>query len=361
MVGTALNAAECEASVSDPDWDSVLSYLPLDWEESARELKAFTRSRSFASPELLLRTLFLHLGQGCSLRETAIRAKRANFADVSDVAILKRLRASEAWLQHLAFGLLEKVATSCGRFNVYAVDATTVSEPGSTGSDWRVHYMLSLTSLMCKHFELTDTHIAESFLRFSVGPNDLLIGDRGYENTTAIHSVTEKGGDVLVRVRVHECPLRTSTGEPFDLLSAASGMEEHEQRAWPVQIRNKQGLTVSGRICVYRRDAEATRVAERKVRRTSAHKQYEIKPETIEAAKYVAIFTTTNEEDLPLAVVFELYRIRWQIELAFKRLKTLTGFGHLPKYDAASCRAWLYGKLLVGLLAESMSRIPFSP
>ena len=47
-----------------------------------------------------------------------------------------------------------------------------------------------------------------------------------------------------------------------------------------------------------------------------------------------------------------LYRARWQIELLFKRLKSIIGLGHLPKHNEQSCMAWLTGKLFVALLVE---------
>ena len=55
---------------------------------------AFERLREFSSPGVLSRTLLLHVARGYSLRETVVRAKLAHWADVSDVALLKRLRKS---------------------------------------------------------------------------------------------------------------------------------------------------------------------------------------------------------------------------------------------------------------------------
>ena len=52
--------------------------------------------------------------------------------------------------------------------------------------------------------------------------------------------------------------------------------------------------------------------------------------------------------------VLELYRVRWQIELAFKRMKSIMGFGQLPKLSDASSRAWIHGKLFVALLLERL-------
>ena len=350
-----------EKAVFDPDWSAVLSYLPEDWEVMARKLGAFTRARGFSSPEALLRTLFIHLAEGCSLRETSVRAKRGEIAEASDVAILKRLRASEEWLHYLATSLTAFKGAPTSRFRLCAVDATVITEPGSTGTDWRLHYMLEMPSLTCRHFELTDVHGGESFSRFPVQEGDLLVGDRGYASIAAIQSVQKKGGDVIVRIRPHGSGLRTPDGEAFDLLSQAADMTEGEERSWPVMMGSKEGVRISGRVCVYRLDAQSADAALRKAKYESSRKRHEIKSETIESCKYVVLFTTVAEEELSLDEVFSVYRLRWQIELAFKRLKSLTGFGHLPKHDPVSCRAWLYGKLLVGLLVESMVRIPFPP
>ena len=79
-----------------------------------------------------------------------------------------------------------------------------------------------------------------------------------------------------------------------------------------------------------------------------------IRSETLEYAKYIIIFTTYPEQDFSAVEVLEWYRIRWQVELVFKRLKSLAELGHLPKYDDESAKAWLYGKLLVGLLIEKL-------
>ena len=54
------------------------------------------------------------------------------------------------------------------------------------------------------------------------------------------------------------------------------------------------------------------------------------------------------------AAVLELYRARWLIEMAIKRMKSLFGLGQLPKRADASARAWLHGKLFVALLVERL-------
>lgn len=367
MPSDSLTESQDPQTQKDPDWEALLAYLPEDWEKEARTQGAFTRARGFANPEVLLRTLFLHLAQGCSLRETSARAKRGKLAQVSDVAILNRLRASESWLRYMALALAKRRFTdfqerkAFRKYRVCAVDATAVSEPGSTGTDWRLHYLLDLATLTCGHFELTDVRTGESFKRFPVQPDDLFLADRGYESVEGIAHIKEGGGEVLLRIRVAACPLYTPSGERFDPLDRCAGLKEGQSGEWPVVMRGSKGGTVSGRVCVYRRNASEVEAALERIRRRESRKGQATREETLEAAKYVAIFTTVPEAEMSLGEVFALYRFRWQIEMSFKRLKSLTGFGHLPKYDGRSCRAWLYGKLLLGLLAESMVRVPFSP
>ena len=131
------------------NWLCLQRFLPARWEDKARELGAWRRKpRSISSTESLLRLLLIHLADGCSLREAVVRAQEGNVASVSDVALLKRLRASGEWLRWMAVEILQRRAGPCVRpawlehYRVRVVDASVVCEPGSTGTDWRVHYKI---------------------------------------------------------------------------------------------------------------------------------------------------------------------------------------------------------------------------
>src|SRR5258708_33189511 len=119
------------------DWEVLLGLFPPDWEKLGRSTGAVTRLRGFNSLTDLLRTLLLHVGCGWSLRETAVQARVAGIAEVSDVTLLNRLRQAEDWLRQLCQqlwkdnGVILQPALK-GR-PVRIVDATTVKEPGKTG------------------------------------------------------------------------------------------------------------------------------------------------------------------------------------------------------------------------------------
>ena len=117
------------------------------------------------------------------------------------------------------------------------------------------------------------------------------------------------------------------------------------------------------------RTQEATKPAEeaaaekarKQIVKEARRKGKRVRPERSEAAGYIMVFTTVS--DLSAAEVLEIYRLRWQIELVFKRLKSLMGLGHLRKVDIQGAKAWLHGKLLVAFLVEAMLRAgeTFSP
>jgi hypothetical protein len=144
-------------------------------------------------PEVLLRMLMLHVARGYSLRETVVHAKLANWTDISDVALLKRLRNSEEWLRWLCIELLrENVAYRLEGATSHAiriVDGTIVREPGKTGSQWRILYSIRLPSLVCDFFEVTATigeGSGESLNRLPVGPHELILADAGYCSVAAL-------------------------------------------------------------------------------------------------------------------------------------------------------------------------------
>ena len=96
------------------DWQIVLRVLPLGWQDKARELGALRRCRQFADAATLLRVLLIHLAEGCSLRETAVRAAEGRLVTVSDVALLKRLRVSGEWFRWMGEELMHRWVTGAG-------------------------------------------------------------------------------------------------------------------------------------------------------------------------------------------------------------------------------------------------------
>lgn len=338
-------------------WEVLKSFLPAGWEEKAFETRALVRRRKIDNPETLLRLLLIHLADGQSLRTTAAHAAQTGLCSINDVALMKRLRASGDWFLWMGRRLRDEAASAGGsiprpdKYRYRVVDATMISEPGSTGSNWRLHYSMNLSSLRCDAFEVTDYRVGESLKRFEASPGDVMIGDRIYSHLPGIEHVKSMGGDVLVRFH-SLLPLKNYHGRPFPLLDRLETLSPTQIGDWRVHLFSSKGDRISGRICAVRKSQEAIEKAIKEIRQTASKKQRRTKAETLKYAEYVVVYTTISRAGLKAREVLDLYRVRWQIELCFKRLKTILGLGHLPKYDPESCKAWLHGKLFVALLVE---------
>ena len=122
--------------------------------------------------------------------------------------------------------------------------------------------------------------------------------------------MVSSGGHLTVRVNTGALPLRMTDGAPFDLLTAVGTLKRAgAMQSWSV-------VAVGDGI----------------------------------------VFTAFPEPAFTTSQILEWCRVRWQVEPLFKRFKSLAQLGHVPKYDDDSARAWLYGKLLVALLAEKLLR-----
>lgn len=326
----------------------------------ARPLGVWHRTpRNLASAETLLRLLLIHLADGCSLRETVVRAREGGLADISDVALLKRLKSSGEWLRWMAVqllrrrGVLEIPPVWLSDYRVRAVDATVVCEPGSTGTDWRVHFSLQLFGLNCDEFHLTGPRVGESFIRFEILPGDLMMGDRAYGHLKGFRYVLDHGGQFLSRLKNKAFGLRDSSGRERFLAELMTPLAVGEVGHWPLIAQAKGQPDLPLRLCAMRMSEEAAEAAIRRATKELRKKQRVLDAETLALHRYV-VLATSLPEAISAPQVLELYRSRWQIELAFKRMKSIMGLGHLPKEEENSAQAWLHGKLLVAFLAQAL-------
>ena len=371
----------------DSDWSVVERALPVGWRAKARELGAIRRSTGLSDPSVLLRVLLIHLADGAGLRETSVRAQLAGLATISDVGILKRLKRCGAWFEWMAQALrpgretalsstpepspdvAPRLLRPASTRRLRLVDGTMVSEPGDTGSQWRLHYSVTLPGLCCDEVLLTTPKLGETLRRYSVQAGDIFIADRGFANAPGVAHVVAGQADLIVRTNLVTLPLFTPEGERFDVLAhlralklkSSHGAGEDTMDAmgeigdWPVVVKaDKAGKhLIAGRLCAIKKSEASTRIGQNRVRRESQRGGAQVQPQTLEAAGYVFVFTTLGPE-YSATQVLELYRMRWQIELVFKRLKSLLSLGHLKKHDEEAAKAWLQGKLLVACLIEKL-------
>lgn len=343
---------------------NLLRRLPagLDLDTTARTSGALVRKRGVKSASDLLRLALSYGACGLSLRVTSAWAEIVGLAHLSNVALLNRLRGAAAWLgQILAAILSARLAGSLGSHacRVRVIDATSLSQPGSRKSDWRVHVSCRLGAQPAiEQIVLSDGRGPESLQRFACSPGDLAIMDRGYAKADDLAAWRAQGGDFIVRTGWNALRLRTPDGSAFDLFAALDTLGEQASGAWSVAIAReraaRQRLPV--RLIALRLSEAQAEQNRRRARAKSRRQGKTLQPQTLRAAGYVLLLTSL-EAEVSAAEVLALYRLRWQIELVFKRLKSLLHLDALPAHDPDLARCWIYAKLIAALLLEETTRL----
>ena len=351
-------------------WPYLLAFLQVDepLDDSARRFGALTRRRRIESAEQILRLALAYGFCGLSLRQTAAWAESAGIVSISDVALLKRLRKSSSWLGHLVATKLAARSGSRPRspLQLVLVDASTVNAPGNTGIDWRVHLGFDLGNFQIRDITLTDVRGGEALRRYHIENGDVVVADRGYSRRTDLAAVNSMGGDFLVRLNWKGVPLIHQDGRSFDLVGAARSIPEAAVGEFNLKLKPdpKQNVpSIPVRLIAVRKSEAAAEAARNKTLRRCSKQQKLPDPRTLEMAAYVFIATSLPARQISANEVLEVYRFRWQVELVFKRLKSLIDLDGLPAKDADLARAFLYSKILAALLLDDFTNafISFSP
>jgi len=346
-------------SLANRDWQDIVDRLggAAGLAASARATKAFVRPRVIASAVDLLRLILTYCLREGGLRSTAAWAASAGLADISNVGLLNRLRQCGDWLellvgQALAMGA---PAASQGRL-IRLIDGTTVPKAGKAdrarNGVWRIHGALDLPSERFGFFELTDEKGGETLDRIPVVKGEIRIADRAYLQPDRMASVLDDGADIVVRAPWKGASWRDGTGAPADLIAilqngAAAGVIDQ-----PIGVGRKSGPALKLRLVAVKKSPEAAEAAKRIARRNARKGGHTISQETLTAAEWVILITSLDTDRFPTSDVLDLYRLRWRVELAFKRLKSLIGLKGPPGTHQNSARPYVLAHLLLILLLE---------
>jgi hypothetical protein len=353
-------------------WPEVRSRLPagFDVEATARSRGAFTRAREVKNAEMLLRLALAYGGCGMSLRETCAWAEASGVASLSDPSLIDRLAKAAPWLGDIVTVLIaEQAEVPAGRWaghRLRALDGTSICQPGADRTTWRLHVGYDLATGQVDQLALTDVHGAENLQRLTCAPGDIVLGDRYYARPRDLRPVIDAGADFIVRTGWNSLRLLQPDGEPFDLFAALAAQAEQEGE---VRVRIHEGTTgvpppepLILRLVVRRKDPEQAEAEQKRLLKDAKKRGKQPDPRSLEAAKYILILASLPADTFSTADVLALYRFRWQIELAFKRMKSLAGLAALPAKKPELAQAWIYARLIVALLAEQIAgQVPDSP
>lgn len=338
-------------------WDLFLSALlkngQIDLEKTARETKALIRKREIGSAVDLLRLLFFIAVSGWPFRLIGLWTLIGNIGWLSDVAIIHRLRKSKKWLEMLVSEVIAARYAPIHSNSAIRADIrdANINIPGSKGTDWRLHVGFDLGSMRISGINITDQHGGENFGRFFSDTGEIVMGDRGYAFITSIQSVLESGAWLLVRANWQNLKAVDLHYQPVKIISWLETVKDVSETT--IQIKTSKGWH-GLRLIAMPLPPEKAETARKKAIKRNTKKQQSVSPSTIFAAGFIVLLTNLPAETWHTASVIDFYRFRWQIELLFKRLKSLLDFDSLRVKNSDAAQAIILAKILVAVLVEDV-------
>jgi hypothetical protein len=349
-------------------FEQLLSVLPEGWQSKAKELGALQRGRKIKTAADLLRLVFLYLTEGKSFNGTAAWLSLTGIGPISKKAVFTRFQKCGEWLGWLCERIYRNnksiIEKPCwlGDRNVYLVDASDEPVHGSDKTDYRLHYAIGLFDLGMKEMALTATKTGEKASNFKTfGENDVVIGDRAYCSIQGIEYLLKRKSGFLLRFGTKRFGLYNRHGRAVNMLGYFKGLKPGESGEKTLYYEY-EGEYKALRFCAMRKTEEAEEKGLESLRKAQMRKHgtKELSEAQIAYNRYMIIATSIS--DAAPDLILDLYRQRWHIELAFKRLKPLFKYHEIPVHVEQSARAWFYGKLLLAALCETwVNKGRFSP
>ena len=349
---------------SHDNWSAILAHIgkPEELDTSARNAGALTRRREIRDAATLLRLGLAYGPGGMSLREVTAWAQLHDVATLSDVALLKRLRNAADWFGILAAQTLAVRAAVTGCTSgkrLRLVDGTAISAPGGGSAEWRLHMGYDPHTCQFTDFELTDSRDAERLDRFAQTADEIRIADRGFgSRPECIRSLAFGEADYIVRVHWRGLRWLTAEGMRFDMMGFLRGLDCGKNGETTVMIGNsgnkKAGAPFPARLIAVSLPPEKALISKTRLLSENRRKGRVVQAETLEAAGHVLLLTSLPEDEYSAEQVADCYRLRWQIELAFKRLKSLLHLDALRAKEPELAKAWIFANLLAAFLIDDM-------
>jgi hypothetical protein len=327
----------------------------IDLEASARYSGALRRKRVIQSAQNLLKLVLVYALTDYSLRMVGLWGTVMDWGSLCKSGVRKRLRQCQGWLGMLIVGVLQAGKLSLPKhagLRVRLFDASSVSQPGSHKIDWRLHLGFDLSAGRMTDIQLTDGHQGESLTRWQFQINEICLADRCYGVPRGLGVLLGAAAFFVIRIGWQNLPLQDSQGRAFSLpnwLKVQSSDPATAPAQVAVWVNTPQGR-FPVRVVARAIPPEKAQKIRKQLCAEAKHKKSKIDERTLLAAGYVMVVSNLPELGWTPAEILTLYRFRWQIELVFKRLKSLLAFDHLRATDPQLAQVYLLTKVLIALL-----------
>lgn len=341
---------------------TVFQQLPPEFEALAISTKALQRCRQVKNATELLHLVFMYSWLGLSSAVVAARFS-CLYRRITDWGVLCRLAGCGDYLKQLICQQLEVGSEQLGqlseRYLITIVDGSSWGARGGKSSDYRLHLKLGLQMGQWLAMLLGDNHLCESLLNYTYQVNELVLADRNYGRTRALVKIDAHGVKFVVRGAPSQIRIMDADGEKLDWLQIVDEAEEnqgrYERQVW---INGVGKARARVRVILGKLPKDKGLIAQAKARRQARRRGGQIKAETLRFAQWVIVLSNLAGEEASVEQILELYRMRWQVEIGIKRLKSLYQIDQMRSgAKSAVGQVRILGKLLMVLMIQQKLKI----
>jgi hypothetical protein len=333
--------------------EKLLEKLPCGIESAANSTGALKRKREIKTVTDLLRLIFLYVANGLSYLEISVIAKMKGIAQISDVGFMKRFAKCGKLIEWLLENITPQATAhykkpeKFANYKIQALDASVVTSGGKIRITHHLHYAIDIFELKSEQYKITNQKTGESLTNFEVKASDLFLGDRGYGTKTSMEHCLAGGGDFIFRIKKNAFDIYDKKGNKIDLIEKLERLKSDKTLSLSCFYINAKKEFVPIRICAMHKPKNIIESPE---------------DDTDFMNNFIVVVSSIFDKHITAKDILDLYRLRWQVELYFKRLKSLIGFGDIPNKTESNIKIWLNAKLVVAILLEiTTAQVDFSP
>jgi hypothetical protein len=263
-----------------------------------------------------------------------------HLAEITGPGLFYRLREAEGWLQHVLAEVLaeEQVGAELGAWPVRVVDATVINGPGDKPVQWRAHVLINPATGGFQRVELTDDSGGEKLGRHTIQRGEIVLGDRAYATARGLYAVRQAGAHAVTRFNPGNLRTCDEQRQRIQLAAREALVPLVGVVEFSITIPVPPKLTKSHKIW-----DSAKAIAWLPARALASRTR---------SGEVIWLITTLDATELPGLQAMLLYRARWQIELLFKRLKSLLHLDTLPSRQGPTAKSWMLARLIAAALAQ---------
>lgn len=185
-----------------------------------------------------------------------------------------------------------------------------------------------------------------------VEKGDLMLTDLGYFTLSVFQQITRKGAYFLSKLLIGTTLLNADTSEKIDLHSTLRRCVGNTLEINIIMGNDKH--PVPCRLIGFRATKKIADARRRKLLKEAKKKGRTPSQNHLALCDWTLFVTNAPTEMLPVSIVFSLYRLRWQIELIFKQLKSVLRIHSSNTAKEYRLKCEILGKLIMAVIIHGI-------